>query len=162
MKQIGVVLLAAIVVADSIAGGGQGKTDPALDKLNAEYVVAFNARDAAKVASFYADDALLMPPNEAMVKGRENIQAHFRSEFELMTTTIELRPLESVIAGTTAFEVGTSKVTMKRSSSPTITTAQGGGTASGKYVVILKRVGSDWKIAYDIYNVDHSDTPEKK
>jgi uncharacterized protein (TIGR02246 family) len=162
MKKLGIAALTIAVVSVGVASRGQGKTDPTLDKLRAELVAAFNAKDAAKVAAFYADDALLMPPNEAMVKGRENIEAHLRREFELMTTAIQLRPLESVIAGTVAFEAGMSTVAMKRSGSPTVTATGGGGTASGKYVVILKRVGADWKIAYDIYNVDHATAPEKK
>jgi ketosteroid isomerase-like protein len=41
---------------------GQGKTDPTLNKLAAEFEAAFNAKDAAKIASFYAEDGVAMPP----------------------------------------------------------------------------------------------------
>jgi hypothetical protein len=59
--------------------------------------------------------------------------------------------MESVISGNTAFEAGASSVTMPRS------TPAGNAAPridNGKYVVIYKRVGNAWKIAYDISNDD--------
>jgi glutathione S-transferase len=38
---------------------------------------AFNASDAAALASLYDDTAILMPPNEPLVRGRAEIQAWF-------------------------------------------------------------------------------------
>jgi hypothetical protein len=40
-------------------------------------------------------------------------------------------------------------------------TLPGGQTDRGKYLAILKRVGNEWKIAYDIYNSD-APPPQKK
>ena len=131
--------------------GGQGKTDPALDKLAADWAAAFNAKDAAKIASFYADDAVVMPPNQPIVKGRANIEAHFKGEIQQGATNFQLKPVESAISGSQAFEVGTSTMTLP-----------GGQTDVGKYLVVLQRVGNDWKIAYDIYNSDAPPAPLKK
>ena len=125
---------------------GQSKTDPALDKLTSEFAAAFNAKDAEKVASFYADDAVVMPPNEPLITGRTSIEARYEREFRLGLTSLQLRPMESALAGTHAFEVGTSAVSWD---SPA-----GRLSTSGKYVVIYKRVGNAWKIAYDIYTSD--------
>jgi ketosteroid isomerase-like protein len=36
-------------------------------------LAAFNAKDAAKVATFYTTDGVLMPPDESLVKGRAAI-----------------------------------------------------------------------------------------
>ena len=66
-------------------------------------------------------------------------------------TNLQLRPMESAIAGAQAFEAGTATVTIK-----------GGGvggsgaavTDNGKYLMMFKRVGADWKITYDIFNSD--------
>ena len=55
--------VAVTVVATFIGTGivqGQGKTDPALNTLAAAWAAAFNAKDAAKIASLYADDAVVM------------------------------------------------------------------------------------------------------
>ena len=136
------VLVATLVLAGSLVGG-QGKTDPALDKLAKEWAAAFNAKDAAKVAAFYAEDAVLMPPNGPMVKGRANIEAQWKRVLAEGVTNMQLRPMESSISGNHAFEAGTSTLTVK-----------GGEPVNGKYVVVYKRVGGDWKLDYDIFNED--------
>lgn len=151
MRKFGICIVAALVIAGPLVVG-QGKTDPRLDKLAQEFAVAFNAQDAAKVAAFYADDAVLMPPNQPMVKGRANIEAEWKRMFGQGVTSLQLRPMESLTTGDQAFEAGTSSVTMK-----------GAGTDQGKYVVVYKRVGGDWKIAYDIFNSDQPPPePQKK
>ena len=149
----------ALAVAVSIAAAlvftgmvrSQGKTDPTLNKLAAEWAAAFNARNASKIALLYADDAVVMPPNKPMVKGRANIETHFKGEIEQGPTNFQLNPFESAITGSQAFEAGTTTVTLP-----------GGETERGKYLVVLKRVGNDWKIAYDIYNGDAPTAPLKK
>jgi uncharacterized protein (TIGR02246 family) len=148
-------LAVAVTVASAVVAMGivqsQGKTDPALNKLAAEWAAAFNARDASKIALLYADDAVVMPPNKPMVKGRANIETHFKGEIEQGPTNFQLNPFESAISGSQAFEAGTTTVTLP-----------GGETDRGKYLVVLKRVGNDWKIAYDIYNGDTPSAPLKK
>ena len=146
---VAVTVAAAFIVTGIVQG--QGKTDPALNKLAAEWAAAFNAKDAAKIASFYADDAVVMPPNLPMVKGRANIEAHFKGEIQQGATNFQLKPVESAISGSQAFEAGTSTMTLP-----------GGQIDVGKYLVVLKRVGNDWKIAYDIYNSDAPPPPVKK
>lgn len=140
-KVVAVAVPLAALVATAIVQG-QGKTEPVLNKITADYAAAYNAKDAAKVASLYAEDALVMPPNEPMVKGRANIQARLQREFK-ENVTLQLTPTESTISGSQAFEAGTATVTLP-----------GGGTEKEKYLVVYKRVGNDWKIAFDIWNSD--------
>ena len=119
---VAVTVAAAFVVTGIVQS--QGKTDPALNKLAAEWAAAFNAKDAAKIASFYADDAVVMPPNLPMVKGRANIEAHFKGEIQQGPTNFQLKPVQSAISGSQAFEAGTSTMTLP-----------GGQTEVGKYLV---------------------------
>jgi uncharacterized protein (TIGR02246 family) len=149
-KSLVAVTLAALVVVGCIVQS-QNKTDPTLNKLAADWAAAFNARNASKIALLYAEDAVVMPPNKAMIKGRAAIEAHFKGEIDQGPTNFQLNPFESAMSGSQAFEVGTTTVTMP-----------GGETDHGKYLVILKRVGTDWKIAYDIYNGDAASAPLKK
>ena len=144
------VLIAASVIVTLLApfARTQGKTDPALDKLVVEFEAAFKAKDAAKVASFYAEDAVMMPPNEPSVKGRKAIEAHYANEFKQGFTNLDLNPTESAVSGQQAFEAGTSSIVLPD-----------GRTDKGKYLVVYKRVGADWKLAYDIFN---SDAPPPK
>ena len=145
---IAVVVAAALVVTGIVQG--QSKTDPMLNKMATEWAATYNAKDAAKLAGFYAEDAVYMPPNLPMAKGRAAIEAHFKQEFQQGFTNLKLTPRESAISGSQAFEVGTATIT-----------APGGRTENGKYVVVFKQVGGAWKIAYDINNTDQPSPPSK-
>jgi uncharacterized protein (TIGR02246 family) len=142
MKRLAAVV--CLVVVTAVPALGQGKTDPTLDKLAKEFAEAFNAKNAAKVAAFYAEDAVLMPPNVPMVKGRTAIETFYKQGFSQALGKITLRPMESAITGSRGFEAGVS----------TLTTGSASETAPGKYVVIYKRVGNEWKIAFDMFNDD--------
>jgi uncharacterized protein (TIGR02246 family) len=161
-----VVIVAVAAAAFTGPIRGQSRTDPTLDKQAAEFSAAFNAKDAAKLASFYTEDASLMPPNQPMVKGRPNIEAYWKAAFEQGLTNLQLKPFESMIAGNQAFEVGTATVTLKSGgSSMTLTGVGGSGkpvTDTAKYVVIFRRTNDSWKMAYDIFNSDLPAQPPPK
>ena len=137
-----IACLTALLIATLAGSSAQQKTDPALDRLADAFADAFNAKDAARVASFYAEDAIVMAPDQPMVRGRRDIEAYYARGFRQDISNFRLSPMESAIAGTHAFEAGASTLTERR------------GTTSGKYVVIYTRVDGQWKIAYDIFNND--------
>ena len=151
MRKLSIAVGIAVVLVVSGVVQGQGKTDPVFNKFAAEWAAAYNAKDAAKLGGLYAEDAVYMPPDKPMVKGRPNIEAMFKTEFQGGFTNMRLMPIESAIAGSQGFEAGTATVT-----------APGGRVENGKYLVVFKRVGSDWKIAYDINNTDQPAAPTKK
>ncbi len=151
MKTVAVIFGMALMAVARI-GGGEQTTDPALTTLADAFADAFNAKDAPKVASFYTDDAVVMPPDQPMVRGRRNIEAYYTRGFRQDVSNFRLVPMESAVTGTHAFEAGRSSLTSRTSASP-----QRGPnlvTSNGKYVVIYKRVDGAWKIAYDIFNDD--------
>lgn len=143
---IPVVLAGFMVFHHAERVHAQAKTDVTLDAIAVQFAAAVNAKDPAKVAAFYTEDAVMMAPNEPMIRGRAQIEARYRSEFEAGITGLILRPMESIANATVAFEAGTSTVGLQ--------SRNGTELASGKYVVIYKKVGDAWKIAYDIYTSD--------
>ena len=116
-----------------------------IEKLNDVWTAAFNKGDAAAVATLYTEDAYVLPPGSAMVKGRPAIEAFWRQATQQMTdaklTTVDVLPL----GRSAAREIGT--VTLKTKSQP----AQ---EIVGKYVVLWRKVGRDWKLATDTWNTD--------
>src|SRR5688500_5563958 len=100
------LLTVLLVVMVAVSAAQQDRTDPALDKLRAGLVAAFAAKDPAKVASFYAADATLMPPDEPAVKGRAQIDAFYAAGFKRGVGELRLLPLESSTSGTVGFEAG--------------------------------------------------------
>lgn len=162
LRTVAVVLLAVVHVSLS----AQSKSDPSLDKLRSAFLEAFNAKDAARVATFYTPDGVLMPPEMAMVKGRAAIEAHYADGFKGGVADLKLAPIESSTSGTGGFEAGAFDIQVKPGNpGGMLLTGVGGGGAvrqRGKYVLVVKRIGSDWLIAYDIHNNDAPVAPQKK
>jgi uncharacterized protein (TIGR02246 family) len=116
-----------------------------IEKLNDVWTAAFNKGDDAAVAALYTEDAYVLPPGSAMVKGRAAIEAFWRQAAQQMTdaklTTLDVLPL----GRSAAREIGT--VTLKTKSQPP-------QEVVGKYVVVWRKIGRDWKLATDIWNTD--------
>ena len=112
---------------------------------------AFNARDAVALASLYSDAAVLMPPHEPIVNGRPRIQVWFEHVLPRVGG-VSIVPLESTAVGNQGFQVGTFTSGAQTDASSSSTTDSPART--GKYVLLLKRSEGQWKIQYDIWNLD--------
>lgn len=114
-----------------------------IEKLNDAFISAFSKGDFAAVANLYAEDATVLPNGGAMVKGRPGIQAFWTQagqEFaDIKLTVVDVKPLGPEAAR----EIGTFLLTTKAQQQ-----------VVGKYVVVWQKVGSDWKLATDIWNTD--------
>ena len=99
MKKVSIAVVVAAVLVVTVVVQGQSKTDPMLNKMATEWAAAYNAKDAAKLAGFYAEDAVYMPPNQPMAKGRAAIEAHFKQEFQQGFTNMQLTPMEQGVVG---------------------------------------------------------------
>jgi uncharacterized protein (TIGR02246 family) len=69
-------------------------------------VDADNRRDAAQVLAFYASDAVLMPPGEAPVAGRDRIRPRYEALFAAFAPEIEARIDEACVAAGIGFVRG--------------------------------------------------------
>ena len=129
----------------SLGAPALAQNKAAIEKLNDAWTAAFNKGDAAAVAALYAEDAYVLPPGSAMVKGRAAIEAFWRQAAQQMgdakLTTVDVLPL----GRSAAREIGT--VTLQTKSQPP-------QQIVGKYVVVWRKVGRDWKLATDIWNTD--------
>jgi uncharacterized protein (TIGR02246 family) len=129
----------------SVGSPALAQNKATIEKLNDVWTAAFNKGDAAAVAALYTEDAYVLPPGSAMVKGRAAIEAFWRQAAQQMSdaklTTIDVLPL----GRSAAREIGT--VTLKTKSQPP-------QEVVGKYVVVWRKIGRDWKLATDIWNTD--------
>jgi uncharacterized protein (TIGR02246 family) len=129
----------------SLSSPAVAQSKATIEKLNDIWTAAFNKGDAAAVAALYTEDAYVLPPGSAMVKGRAAIEGFWRQAAQQMTdaklTTVDVLPLDR----SAAREIGT--VTLK-------TKAQPPQEVVGKYVVVWRKIGRDWKLATDIWNTD--------
>ena len=137
--------IVVIIGCLSVGSPALAQNKATIEKLNDAWTAAFNKGDAAAVAALYTEDAYVLPPGSAMVKGRAAIEAFWRQAAQQMTdaklTTLDVLPL----GRSAAREIGT--VTLKTKSQPP-------QEVVGKYVVVWRKVGRDWKLATDIWNTD--------
>ena len=137
--------IVVIIGCLSVGSPALAQNKATIEKLNDAWTAAFNKGDAAAVAALYTEDAYVLPPGSAIVKGRSAIEAFWRQAAQQMTdaklTTVDVAPL----GRSAAREIGA--VTLKTKSQPP-------QEVVGKYVVVWRKIGREWKLATDIWNTD--------
>ena len=146
-------LLTCVLVACTPASQNTGSTSSgdsdAVNNVRNEFISAFNSGDAAKVASLYATDAVVMPTHQPVITGRDAIQNYNKTFFETFTATINISPIETKVFGDRALDRGTytMQLTPKAGGSPIMD--------EGKYLVLLQRqADGSWKLTHDIDNTN--------
>jgi uncharacterized protein (TIGR02246 family) len=148
LRRASSVVAIVSIFAACAAPAPAGLTDAdraAIQEVTDEFVEAFLAGDFAGVASFYTEDAVLLPPNAPSVSGRAAIQEFLATfppvtQFHLTNVTIEG-------SGDIAFVHGTLHMVMTGPDGSTI-------EDTGKFIEIRRKVGDRWLLAYDIFNSD--------
>ena len=115
--------------------------------INSRFQDGFIHSEAVVIASVYADDAILLPSESPMVRGKQAIQDHWQDAIKAGVRSVKLQTLELDEKGDTAIEIGASTVTAMGERGPV--------TSTGKYLVVWKRQpDGTWKYAVDIFNSD--------
>ena len=105
-------------------------------------------KDAAGIAELYAEDGAVMPPNAPIGKGRTAIQQTWASMMQTPGFGLTFVPEQIIVSssGDMALDRGTYSLTFASDG-----TTQ---TDTGKYVVVWRKIGREWKVAADIFNSD--------
>ena len=144
------VILSLLVAAGS-GGMVQAKSNGAFDKASAQagediFAARANAGDAAGIAKLYTSDAVVMPPGAPRAEGRPAIERYW-AEVVKGVTDVKLTTLDVRTLGPGAAQE-TGAFSMKTRTTPP-------QTLSGKFVIIWRRSGGNWKLATDIWNADN-------
>jgi len=109
--------------------------------VNRQFEAAARNGDLDGLASLYTVDAMALPPDGPIVKGRENIKQMWGSVAQqLGLKEVRLNTLTFEQEGNTGHEVGEATLTIS------------GGTAVVKYVVVWKKADGQWRLHCDIWN----------
>ncbi len=108
---------------------------------DARFMAAFSQRDAARIAELYTEHGQVLLPNNEVISGKLGIRMVWQGAM-MMARQISLEPIEVEDHGDTAYEVGKYILHNK----------DGGVFDRGKYIVIWKQEGGQWKLHRDIWN----------
>ena len=135
------VCLALIPITVAFAASAEEK---AVRDADAEWSKVAGAKDLGKTVAFYADDAVVMPPNQAAVTTKDGIRNLWKGFLDILqdiswkTTRVEVAK-----SGDMAFLTGTYEMTMKD-----------GTKDHGKYCEVWEKKGSTWKVGIDMFSSD--------
>lgn len=143
MRLVMFLVSASLVALASLSPSAQsGDVRAAIEAANVKFGAAWGSKDAAALTALYTADATVMAPNSARVTGSQAILEFWKAGLADAPPVGKLTTGEVEVHGDTAHEVGTYQ----------LSTADGKVADSGKYIVIWKREGGQWKLHRDIWN----------
>jgi uncharacterized protein (TIGR02246 family) len=109
--------------------------------VNRQFEDAARKGDLDRLASLYTADAIALPPDGPLVKGRDAIKQMWGTVAQQIgLKDVQLKTLDFEQAGDTGYEVGEA------------TLAVSSGTAVVKFIVVWKKTGGQWRLHRDIWN----------
>jgi ketosteroid isomerase-like protein len=150
--QLTFILLLLLVVMAVCKTEAQTKTvtPEELSQMNKDFAKALNDKDAVAASLLYAEDASLLPPNELIVTGRENIKKYWQGALDAGTTNVSVKTISTGSDGDLGYEIGQFQLSYPGADGKMI-------VEKGKYTEILKcTTDGKWISIYGIWNSDPS------
>lgn len=141
-KLVGSILFLACM-AGAIPAHADATKD-AIEAANKKFEAAAAAGDGAALAALYTADGQVMPAGSEPVKGTEAIKGFWASVLQSGVASVSLKTKEVFGQGTHATEVG--EYDLKDKAGKTLD--------HGKYIVIWKHEGADWKLVRDMFSTN--------
>jgi uncharacterized protein (TIGR02246 family) len=141
-RRVGLIGSALALALLSAVAPGPPDVREAIGAANTEFAAAYRRGDARAVAARYTEGGQLYPPNEKVVGGREAIERFWKAAMDAGVKAVELKTVEAEGLGDSAVEAGTYTLYGK----------DGATLDRGKYLVLWKRVGGEWRLHRDCWN----------
>ena len=126
----------------------QEQVRSAISDGNRRFMDAIARQNADAAGELYTNDAHVLPADAPMVEGKAGARAFWAGAMQqlgLRKATLETLDVEA--SGDVAVEIGRFTLTIQPPGAEAV-------TAEGKYTVVWKHVGDDWKIHVDMWNSD--------
>ena len=118
----------------------------AIEEANMKFGEAVRQDDAAALAALYTDDAILLPPDSEMIKGKQGIEAFWSGGLQMGIKDAVLTIVDVFGSGDLVYEVSNFTLTIQPEGQEPI-------EQKGKYVVVWKQTADGlWKMQVDIFN----------
>ena len=137
-----------ITEGNAAAAINTGADEQAIRGQVVRWLQLVKAKDAAGIAALYTEDGAVMPPNAPIGKGRAGIERTWASMMQTPGFDLTFVPEQIIVSssGDLALDRGTYKLAISPNGSAVSDT--------GKYVVVWRKIGGEWKAAADIFNSD--------
>jgi uncharacterized protein (TIGR02246 family) len=143
---------AAVAGVNQVVLAAPSADETAIRAQTTSWLNAYNAADAAAVATQYADDAILLPPGAPAVRGRPAILAYFTkdvAESKAAGVVFNINPKTDVgVSGNMGWESGSYTVTVK-----------GAVVEAGKFLSVSRKKDGKWQYIRDTWNADAPPAP---
>ncbi|MGH7629491.1 MAG: YybH family protein [Gemmatimonadales bacterium] len=109
---------------------------------NQRFLTALSRGDAAAMAAVYSSDAKVLPPGGEPVAGAAAVEVFWRGALELGIKAARLETDEIELQGARAIEIG--RYTLEGEAGRVLD--------RGKYLVVWRQEGGEWRLHRDIWN----------
>ena len=117
-----------------------------IEAANLKFGEAVRQGDAAALAAWYTDDAVILPPNSDMIQGRQGIEEFWGMVIQMGVTDGILTTMDVMGSGDLVYEIGKYTLTIQPEGQEPV-------EDMGKYVVVWKlQADGSWKLHVDIWN----------
>ena len=119
----------------------------AIDRVREREVTALSGGVPDSVATVYASDIVIMPPNEPTVTGIDNVRNWFKATTDQFNVAGKYSNANVTLAGDWAFEqyVGELTLTPKKGGKPTVEQFKG-------MHIYRRQPDGSWRITHDVFN----------
>ena len=141
-QSILVVCVALLPVTLAFAAGADEK---AVREADEQWSKVAAAKDLDKTVSFYADGAVVLPPNQAAVMTKDGIRNLWKGFLDSLTDiSWKTTRVEMAKSGDMGYSIGTYEMTLKD-----------GTKDKGKYCEVWrKQADGKWKVSADMFSSD--------
>jgi ketosteroid isomerase-like protein len=152
----GLMVSVALGMALSLIGCGGaapkdefGRADAEqISKMIQEFAAAYNAKDVEKIGTYFAGNASVMPANRSTLTGVDAVKGFYQERVGREgATNLAVDMLSVQGQGTLAYYAGTFSLDLKPEGGPE-------RHDRGKVIWILRKLGGQWKIEYQIMGSD--------
>jgi len=146
------VAVMGVALGGCAAGVDLAQEKESLLRADREWAaLASEGKDYERIASYWGDDAVIIPAGAPIVRGKAQIREFVRSSFAIPGFHIEWRSDDAWLSrdGTLGYATGRSRITFPGPDGKPMTIANRGVS------VWQRDAKGDWKCVVDIWNADH-------